>query len=162
MEDDPTFIKKYEMLIIGCLGFIGVIFGLWYDPTFIEKYDTLIVGGFGFLGVIWTLKSNARLAREQHKWEIRQQRKAVRVALLQELRINKDAVARGADHQADAEKPMDVLVPTDVIDFTYRSFIDRIGLLTEAEIYMVTHAYLVLKEAKSKLVLLGIPSRLEP
>ena len=39
----------------------------WYDA--IKDFQELIIGAVGFLGVIWAIRSNARIAREQRQQE---------------------------------------------------------------------------------------------
>lgn len=54
--------------------------------TFIEQFQTLLVGIVGFLGVIWTLRVNSRTAREEHRTQIESKRLALRRVLAAELR----------------------------------------------------------------------------
>ncbi len=164
MEDESTciekcisFFKKYDTLIVACIGILAVIIGFCYVSDFFKTYQTLIVGYFGFLGVMWTLKSNARLSLAQHEREIRHQRRRTRVALLQELKLNRDAVERAAAHQSGAEDHMDFWVPVKVMDDIFQSAKDRIVELTPTEIYKVVEVYHTLSADKDKQLLWGNP-----
>ena len=54
--------------------------------TCIYKYQALIAGLLGFLGICITLCLNARLARKMRQDEIAQKRQTLRVALLEEIK----------------------------------------------------------------------------
>ena len=51
----------------------------------IETYQTLIVGILGFLGVIATLIFNSKLSRDLRKDELKHERNSIRQALITEL-----------------------------------------------------------------------------
>ena len=56
----------------------------------IKEYQTLVVGALGFTGVILTLIMNARLNREQHTRQIEHERTGLKAALSTELSIISD------------------------------------------------------------------------
>ena len=107
--------------------------------TWIEHHQNLTVGILGFVGVIATLWINAWQVRRQRRKELCHERQTLRVALAEELRINRESFvnsmksleARRDQNSAEATR-LDFLVPTDEIDNAYRSFIGRIGLLSQA------------------------------
>ena len=53
---------------------------------FLDRFQTLIVGILGFVGVIWTLRANARHASIEHQRQIDTRRKALRRILAAEFR----------------------------------------------------------------------------
>ena len=112
--------------------------------TWIENHQTLTVGIIGFLGVIATLWNNARQAGIQRRKELFHERQTLRVALAEELRINPESFFRSMK-SLDANPALDNLVPTDEMEDVYRSFIDRIGLLSQTEVRKVMYAYLTLR-----------------
>ena len=52
----------------------------------IERFQTVLVGAVGFLGVIWTLRSNARHAREEHQRQVDTRQMTLRRILAAEFR----------------------------------------------------------------------------
>jgi hypothetical protein len=127
--------------------------------TVLEDYQTLIVGALGFAGVISTLRYNARLAREQRRDERSHERQALRAALIEELQINREAAVENAASLKEEPEtgPRDAFVPTDPMDDAYRAFIGRIGLLSRAEVGKVMRAYLLLRTCGTRLLLIGVP-----
>ncbi len=131
--------------------------------TWIEHHQTLTAGIIGFFGVIATLWINAWLVRLQRRKELCHERQALRVALAEELRINrksfvdsmKSLEAPSASYSASSTRLL--LVPTDEMDDAYRSFIDRIGLLSQSEVRKVMNAYLTLRAYNAALLLLASP-----
>ena len=131
--------------------------------TWIENHQTLTVGIIGFLGVIVTLCINAMLARTQHRKELCHERQTLRVALAAELKINREAFVNSIK-SLDTNTALDKVrvtgeywVPTDEMEDVYRSFIDRIGLLSQFEIRKVMNAYLRLRTYTAALLLQSRP-----
>jgi hypothetical protein len=58
--------------------------------SWIKDYQTIIVGTVGFSGVIFTLFINGLLSRIAHEREVQHRKKTLRTALLAELRWNQD------------------------------------------------------------------------
>ena len=127
--------------------------------TWIEKYQPLTVGIIGFAGVIATLLINARQARIQRRKERFHERQALRVALEEELRSNRESLVTSLESlntntALDKERRIaEYWVPTDEIEDVYRSFIDRIGLLSQIEVRKVMNAYLTLRSYTAALLL---------
>jgi len=74
---------------------------LWSE---IQHFQTLIVGIIGFAGVIATLWFNARQARNQRIDERHHESEALRTALIEELKIIRESVT---DKSQDAFVPTD-------------------------------------------------------
>jgi hypothetical protein len=121
-----------------------------------QRFQSLIVGIIGFAGVIFTLWFNARQTRKQHLEERRHERECLRAALTEELKIIRESVARNS---AGNFEEGGAYVPTDPLDDVYRAFTDRIGLLSQAEVHSIMYAYLCLRTYNAKLVLIGVPAQ---
>jgi len=131
---------------------------MWLD--LVRDFQSLIVGAGGFLGVIFTLRHNARLARDQREDERRYERDALRSALIAELEIVKDSFETNLNQQyAEVESG---LVPTDPLDNAYRALMPRIGLLAEGEVSKAMAAYLTLQTYNGNLFLIGTPAPNNP
>jgi hypothetical protein len=123
---------------------------------FIKQYQTLIVGGLGFLGVMATLAFNAWLARRQHFRQIRHDANALRVALRAELEILRDAFRDRIATIGEAQPShKSILVPLDTMTDVYGRLIDRIGLLSGHEIRPVLRAYILVRQMPERLRLLA-------
>jgi len=134
---------------------------LWAE---IAKFQTLIVGFIGFAGVIFTLWYNGNVAREQRRDERHHEREALRAALVEELKINRRSLKENADSlkQQPPKEEGGAFVPTDPMDDAYRSFVPRIGLLSQAEVTKVMGAHLSLRTYNAKLFLVGVPVHTSP
>ena len=128
-------------------------------------YQTLIVGAFGFAGIIITLIINAKIARAQRNDEREHERRAIRVALLAELKINRDSLQKNLykEEVRSREGRSDVLVvPTDRLDGAYLAFLPKIGVLSEDEVNEVMLAYLTLLTYNAHLFFIGKPDTMSP
>ena len=120
----------------------------------IQQYQTMIIGFVGFAGVIITLFANARLARKAREEARRHERQTLRVALGEELTVLRDSYAGNAkDCAKDREKnpvpaPDGVFnVPTYSMTDVYDSSLGKIGILSSAEVQKVMHAYMTHRQA---------------
>ncbi len=129
---------------------------LW---TWIEGHQNLTVGIVGFVGVIFTLWFSAWQAREQRQEERRHEIKTLRAALIEELKIHRETMAHDAAKLDDEEmsETGSIFVPTDPMDDAYRAFIHRVGLLSQTEVRKVMFAYLSMRTYNAKLFLVGVP-----
>ena len=134
--------------------------------VWIEKFQVLIVGFFGFLGVCITLAYNAHLARTMQRNELDHERQTLRGALLEELKIIQKALLDEANSidtnrawDMDQGKSKSYCVPIAPMDDVYRSSINRIGLLPQSETRQVIRAYLTLRAMPSALLLLFGPQK---
>ena len=132
---------------------------LW---TWIQEHPNLTVGIIGFVGVIFTLWFNAWQAREQRRDERRLDRETLRAALIEELKINRAAMVSNLESVDETLESQRYFVPTDLMDDAYRVFTDRIGLLSQAEVSKVMYAYLSLRSYNAKLFLVGVPTHTSP
>ena len=100
--------------------------------TLWTEYQNLIVGSIGFAGVIFTLWFNSKEAREQRRDERQHERQALRVALMEELKINRHSLKENMDSLKQPKKVGGAFVPTEPMDDAYRSFVPKTGLLSQA------------------------------
>jgi hypothetical protein len=132
--------------------------------TLVQEFQTLIAGTIGFAGVIFTLWLNARHAREQRQEERHHECQTLRVALVEELGINREWMVRNTEEIIknsvnDLPEEGGYFVPADPMDDAYRTFTNRIGLLSQAEVREVMFAYLSLRTYYAKLFLIGVPPK---
>jgi hypothetical protein len=119
----------------------------------LEKYQTIVVGLVGFTGVIVTLYANSRLDRKQHEREILHEERALRQALISELRILRGILEDRS--QAKLEGPYsDCMFPALIPDTVYQTFLPRIGILSKEEVSAVMGAYVLVAELPQRLWLL--------
>jgi hypothetical protein len=129
------------------------------EHSWLYYYQTLVVGVVGFTGVILSLWYNAKIAQDRRDDERRHERKALRAALIAELQINRYSLEENIRGYKDwrSEKKPGGFVPTDRMDGAYQSFLPRIGLLSEDEVGKVMNAYLTLQTYNANLFMLGEP-----
>lgn len=119
-----------------------------------DKYQTLVVGLLGFLGVIYTIRMNARLARDQRERHLNHERAALRTALYAELTTIRRTY-EDRSQSCEASNGRSVFIPEYVPHQIYHQLLDRIGLLTLEEIEPVIQAYLLVAELPVRLRLLS-------
>lgn len=128
---------------------------------FIKNYQTLIVGVLGFIGVMVTLVLNAWLERKAERRRMEHETSILRTSLIEEMKAQRDALLHAAEGSKKAKDTsgavkQDALTPlqrwTDIFD----SSLEKLGLLTSEEVAAVLDAYLPLKELTSKVRLLEL------
>ena len=120
----------------------------------LEKYQTLVVGLVGFTGVIATLYANSRLDRKQHEREILHEERALRQALISELRILQGILEDRSQTKSGGQYS-DCMFPAHIPDTVYRTFLPRIGILSSEEVSAVMGAYVLVAELPQRLWLLS-------
>jgi hypothetical protein len=115
----------------------------------IETYQTLIVGFVGFGGVILTMLGNAYLQRQQEERRERREASALRTALIEELKQQREALRYTAESLAAAQASTQdgtqgSLIPLERFDAVFRRSLERLGLLERRELSAVFEAYLPL------------------
>jgi len=123
---------------------------------FVWQFQTLIVGGVGFIGVMATLAFNAWLARRQHDRAVSHEQTAVRVALHAELEalaeMYRDRIAMLGESE---QGYTGANVPLDAMTGVYKSIISRVGLLSAAELRPVLRAYLLAEQLPERIRVLA-------
>jgi hypothetical protein len=131
---------------------------------FLKSYQSLIVGIIGFGGVIATLVANASIARRNEAYRAAREREALRNALVEELKIIKNIFRERMENFAEDQrraKQAGELVPARFATDVFAKSIDRLGLLYPEEIRAVLGAYIPLAELGSRLRLLESRTPLE-
>lgn len=109
--------------------------------AFVEEYQTLLVGVVGFLGVIWTLRANARLAREDQKRTTASKRAALRRILAAEFRNH----CRAMKKNLASDRPTDEYISVGRVNRLYSDYLaNDLGLLHLGEIDVVVNALISL------------------
>jgi hypothetical protein len=129
--------------------------------SFFKDYQTLVVGAVGFLGVITTLSVNAWIARSVEKRKIAHDKRTLRTALVEEMKVQCEALKTAGDtlNQAKAsgdEKQRHVLLPLHRFTDVFDKSIEKLGLLGPPEVAAVLDAYLHLKGLTSKIQLIAL------
>lgn len=124
--------------------------------NFIRAYQTLVVGLLGFAGIIVTLLVNAYLQRAQDRRRAKQEARGLRIALMEELRVQRMVLEEVAESLGTAEDNGDAgvrfgLVPLQRYSRVFDRSIDKLGLLTGRELAYVFAAYLPLSAMTWKL-----------
>ena len=105
-----------------------------------EKYQTFIAGIIGFIVVIFTIYYNAKQARLQYTRELSHKKFAVRTALIEELMLIL-ASYQDCIETLTLDKCKDsVLIPTNVPNQAYMQLISEIGILDSNEMKLVMTA----------------------
>ena len=121
----------------------------------IKDFQTLLVGVIGFSGVIITLLMNSRLSRKQHERIIKHDREVLKTALCAELELNRKSFSHKGSTLEDDQKESDSFHPIGMITNVYQAFIEKLGLLSTAEVSAVINAYTLIDEAPVRLGLLS-------
>lgn len=120
-----------------------------------QDFQTLIVGALGFLGVIGTLWMNAYLSRKQHERIISHERKTLRIALHAELELARRAFFGISTPSDDSNEDQGVFFPEYYSQAIYQSLISKIGILSLNEVSAVTEAHALIGELPIRLHLLS-------
>ncbi len=123
---------------------------------FVRQFQTLIVGGLGFLGVMATLAFNAWLARRQHARTVSHEQTVVRVALRAELEAIAESYRdRIKSLDEPEQKHGGAHLAYETMTSVYRSMVPRVGLLTAVQVRAVLRAYLLAEQLPERLKFLA-------
>ena len=120
-----------------------------------KDFQTLIVGVLGFAGVIITLFINAKASRKQHERAICHEQKALRKALIGELSLIRESFAGTAEVGKEEEFPSSAFFSVDQNNLVYRSLIQKIGILSPEEVSAIVKAHTLINELPSRLHILA-------
>jgi hypothetical protein len=126
---------------------------------FVRTYQTLIAGIVGFSGVIITLLVNAHLVRAQETRKEQRDTDALRKALVEELKVQKDALKRTEESVAELlSQPSGPgsagLLPIYRFSNVFDISLVKLGSLEGSEVAAVLQAYLPLRALTPKLRLM--------
>ena len=120
----------------------------------VKDFQILIAGILGFLGVVVALLYNAKQLRTQRQNERYYERQMLRVALIEELQINRSSLAANVkDLQKSFPISTEFWVATYEMNDVFKSFVSKIGVLTRREVSMVLSVYLRLRAYRAALFL---------
>ena len=123
-----------------------------YIYQFAKDFQTLIVGGVGFFGVIYTLRTNSRLSKEQHERNVKHEREVLKTALRAELELIRSVFA---ENSISRDEDSDAFYPEKSYTEVYQNFVGKLGLLSAEEVSAVIEAYVLVNEAPIRLRLLS-------
>lgn len=126
-----------------------------------KEYQTLIVGALGFTGVIFTLLTNAWLNRKQHTRQVEHERTALKAALSAELSIIRDTFVDRINMIGEGAT-RSMLVPLDTMTGVYERVIEKIGLLSRDQVNRVLRAYLLIQQMPDRLRFFQDNNEIEP
>lgn len=128
------------------------MFDLLYQ--FVKDFQSIIVGLIGFSGVIYTLRMNAQLSRKQHERTVKQEREVLRTALRAELELIRKSFSNNAS-SIEEDEESDAFYPSESHTIIYQNFVGKLGLLSPKEVSAVIEAYTLTHEAPTRLRLLS-------
>ncbi len=120
-----------------------------------KDFQTLIVGVLGFTGVIYTLRDNSRLSREQHERNITHEREIMKTALRAELQLIQKAFTDNSKESHDNSEECDAFFPEKSYVDAYQAFVGKLGLLSLEQASAVIEAYTLAEEVPIRLRLLS-------
>lgn len=113
---------------------------------FLKTYQILVAGIVGFTGVTVTMIANAYMNRSQHSRGVDHERQTLRSALRAELTANKEAYELRMEQFSEPKSDNHALMPNKVLDRVYSTLLGKIGILEVDEIDKITRAYQSLLE----------------
>lgn len=119
----------------------------------IAKYQTLLIGAIGFTGVILTLRSNRRIAEARRRKAVDRDRESVRIALMTELTFAHQelrAVTASMDFGLKPRGPI-AITPLNH-NQAYEVFLAKLSLLDDAQVEHVSWAYHALKDFPNRML----------
>ena len=120
----------------------------------VKDFQILIAGILGFCGVIVALLHNGKQMRTQRRKERFYERQMLRVALIEELNINRSSLVSNINDLKDNfPSTIEFWVATYEMNDVFKSFVGRIGVLTKCEVSKVLSVYLLLRTYRASLFL---------
>lgn len=120
----------------------------------LKTYQTLIVGVLGFTGVIVTLRENSKLQRRQLSSKLKHDADSLRTALKSELNANRRAFETRLEQFNEPVEYEDALLQNRTNDTIYKELLKDIGKLSEHEIEKIIEAYSILSEVPYRIRIL--------
>jgi hypothetical protein len=128
--------------------------GIGDEDVWVGQYQTIIVGILGFAGVMVTLWYNARAGRLQGERVLKNEQAGICAALHAELTIRREALTKAiADFGAITDG--EIVVPINPMSAVYHALLPRMGALSSRKVRVVMHAYLTDDTLLKSLILFG-------
>ena len=121
----------------------------------LQQFQTSLVGVLGFTGVILTMVVNAKTQRNLQSAQREHAIRALRIALLVELKANVQMYESRIGDFSKADGTHHALIPSKATNNIYQSSLANIGLLSTQEVEAVLRAYLLVEEMPYRLRLLA-------
>ncbi|EJG0692384.1 hypothetical protein C4G81_RS22445 [Vibrio parahaemolyticus] len=116
-----------------------------------EKYQTFVAGLIGFAGVMATIRANNNQQRAQLIEEKRHERRALRRALIEELRLISEAYMSNMQDLSESTNYPIAYIPSTPHIQAFNQSVPKFGLLTTNEIKKTMRAYQLIQELPDKL-----------
>lgn len=126
----------------------------------VKDFQTIIVGLLGFSGVIFTLRMNAKLLQKQHERSVKHDREVLRTALRAELKLSRKAFFENVLSSEKNVKEKDGFYISEPYTNIYQNFIGKLGLLSAKEVFSVVEVYALINEVPTRLRLLSFENDL--
>lgn len=120
-----------------------------------KDFQTIVVGALGFSGVIYTLRTNSRLSLEQHTRSVKHEREVLKTALRAELELIRKTFSDKSLSPENDGDDSDAFFPEETHTKIYKNFLGKLGLLSVEEISAVINAYTLVEEVPTRLRLLS-------
>jgi len=121
---------------------------------YLKTYQTLVAGIVGFTAVVFTMLANAYLQRAQHKRAIQHEKQALRSALKAELNANIQIYEHRIEQFNEPGGDKDALMQNKVQDNVYNRLLEKIGILEPGEIKAIIEAYQLIYETPYRIRIL--------
>jgi hypothetical protein len=121
---------------------------------YLKTYQILVSGIVGFTGVVLTMLANAYFQRAQHKRAIRHEKQSLRTALKAELNSNKQAYEYRIEQFNEPSGHDHALMQNKVQDNVYDTLLAKIGILEPGEITVIIEAYQLIGETPYRIRIL--------
>jgi hypothetical protein len=122
---------------------------------FVKDFQTIIVGLIGFSGVVITLRMNAQLSQKQHERVVKHDREVLKTALCAELELIRKSFSDKASSVEENAEERDTYYLSESRTDIYQNFVGKLGLLSAEEVSSVVEAYTLIDEASTRLRLLS-------
>ncbi|MGR5389110.1 hypothetical protein [Vibrio crassostreae] len=116
-----------------------------------EKYQTFVAGLIGFAGVMATIRANSNQQKKQLDEEKRQESRALRHTLIEELRLILDAYMSNMQDLDGPNLYPIAYIPSTPHIHAFHQLVPKFGLLTTEEIEKTMRAYQLIQELPDKL-----------
>ncbi|HAS6112311.1 TPA: hypothetical protein I7139_24700 [Vibrio vulnificus] len=116
-----------------------------------EKYQTFVAGLIGFAGVMATIRANSNQHRAQINEERQQESRALRRALIEELRLISEAYMSNMQDLSESNDYPIAYIPSTPHIQAFNQLVPKFGLLSTDEIQKTMLAYQLIQELPDKL-----------
>jgi hypothetical protein len=140
-------LKDFQELIVGTVGFLGVILTLYYNGrlTRDQQHEAERANRAQH-------EREARLSREQHDRTVRHERELITRALLAELRRNRESLTDNLLKAKEGYEGGVIAMPRRTLSEIFDKLFDRIAHLSEDDLRDVLQAYSTIKAVPERIL----------